>query len=148
MSKYQDKYDREKREARREITSEIQEQINDLKEQIRNTDNPDMKDGLQSRLDALEIKLKSYKEGDPVKESEVDEEAQGAVTTGSVGSPTISTSDGGSAPAPHGSSHIYAPKIGGMATRKGDIKRKKKKKKKNKTRKEFVEHYFGEDKNA
>ena len=80
---------------------------------------------------------------------EVDEEAQGAISTGSIGVPTMSTNDGGTEPAIYGNSSIYAKHMGTMS-RKGSYKApdhcdcdcKKKKKKKKKTQKEFVEYYF------
>ncbi len=80
----------------------------------------------------------------------LDEEAQAAITTSTVGSPTMSTSDGGTEPAVYGSSHIHAKHMGTFSRRGGYKPPKpfsrtggyKKKKKKNKTRKEFVEYYF------
>lgn len=66
------------------------------------------------------------------------EDAQGGITTGSIGSPTMATGE----PARFGSSAIYAPKVGAMLSRKGDIKLKKKKKVR-----EFTEYYFSEEMN-
>ena len=64
---------------------------------------------------------------------EIGEEAQGAVTTGNIGSPTMATGE----PAKGGSSALYYPKVGPMVSRRGDIKPKKKKKVR-----EFTEYYF------
>lgn len=61
------------------------------------------------------------------------EDAQAGITTGNVGSPNMSTGE----PAKFGNSSIYAPKVGPMISRKGDIPFKKKKKKV----REFVEFY-------
>lgn len=63
------------------------------------------------------------------------EDAQAGITTGSIGSPTMATGE----PARFGSSAIYAPKVGAMISRKGDIKPKRKRK-----IKEFTEYYFNE----
>ena len=67
---------------------------------------------------------------------DVEEEAQGAVTTGNIGSPTMATGE----PAKGGSSALYYPKVGPMVSRRGDIKSKKKKK-----IREFSEYYFNEN---
>lgn len=72
----------------------------------------------------------------------LDEEAQAAVTTGSIGSPTMSTGDGGTAPAIFGNSSIFAKSMGTIS-RVGSFPAVNfKKKKKKKTQKEFVEFYF------
>jgi hypothetical protein len=136
MSKYQSAYNTAKIKAVREVIPEIDKEISDLEQRKRESTNQDVKKGIDARIKALKIKRQSYRAGDPVKE-----ETQASVTTGSIGSSTMATSDGGTALAVYGSSHIYAPKIGEIASRKGDMKKKKKRKKLNK---EFVEHYFGE----
>ena len=69
-------------------------------------------------------------------ESNQNEEAQGAVTTGNIGSPTMATGE----PAKGGSSALYYPKVGPMVSRRGDIKPKKKKKVR-----EFTEYYFNKE---
>jgi len=65
------------------------------------------------------------------------EDAQGGITTGSIGSPTMATGE----PARFGSSAIFAPKVGSMLSRKGDIPSKKRKKKV----REFTEYYFNKE---
>ena len=146
MSKYQPAYNKAKIKSQREMVPVIKDQIDDLKDQIRSSTDIDLKKGLQSRLKALEIKMKSFRRGDPVKEEiQVDEESAGTVSTTSIGSPTMSTSDGGTEPAIYGSSHIFADKVGPMVSRKGDVGPQCKKKKRKKTQKEFVEFYFDEE---
>jgi len=77
---------------------------------------------------------------------EVDEEAQGSISTGSVGVPTMGDGKGGTEPAIYGNSSIVASHRG-TVSRRGEYKAPdhcacKKKKKKKKTQKEFVEFYF------
>jgi len=147
MSKYQPSYDKEKKKEIRIMVPEIDDQIRDFENTRRSTKDPDVRKALEARIKALKIKKKSYKSGDPVKESNVEEEAQGAVTTGSVGVPTMGDGKGGTEPAIYGNSSIYAKHMGTMS-RRGEYKApdhcdcKKKKKKKKKTQKEFVEFYF------
>jgi len=131
MSKFQPAYNQAKIKSQREMVPAIKDQIDELKIQIRGITDNDMKKGLQAKLKALEIKMKSYRQGDPVKESKFDEESAAAITTTSVGDAAVA---GGQA--------NFAPHLG-MVSRGGDIKPPKKcKRKKKKTQKEFVEHYF------
>ena len=140
MSKFQPAYNQAKKKIQRVEIPAIDDEIRELKDTRRGLTNNDMKKAVDAKIKALEIKKKSFRSGDPVKEANVDEEAAGAITTGSIGSPNMSTNDGGTAPAVYGSSYI-AVKDPGMVSRKGDIKPSGKKKKK-KTQKEFVEYYF------
>jgi hypothetical protein len=79
----------------------------------------------------------------------LDEEAQGAITTGNIGVGTAVTNTGQTIPSPTGSSHLH-PKHMGTFSRRGGYNPpihddgRKKKKKKRKMRKEFVEYYFEE----
>jgi len=136
MSKYQQQYNKAKEKIIREEIPKIDKEIRELRTARSALTNVDMKKATDAKIKALEIKKKSYRTGDPVKE-------EAGVSTGSIGSPTMSTNDGGTAPAVWGSSHIYADKIGDgkVASRKGPVGKGKKKKKK-KVRNEFVEHYF------
>lgn len=70
------------------------------------------------------------------------EESGGAITTGSIGSPTMTTNTGKIVPAIYGSSHIHASKMGNMLSRVGDITdNSKKKKKKKKAYREYIENH-------
>ena len=143
MSKFQIPYEQAKRRMIMNKVPEIQKQIQDLQVKMAQTSNPDEKKGLRAEIDALNIKIKSFRKNDPVREEVENEEAQGAVTTGNVGSSTMSTSDGGTVPAAFGSSHIYAPSMG-MFKRRGYTPPKEslpKGKKKKKKIREFVEFY-------
>lgn len=139
MSRFQPEYNQSKKKEVREMVPQIDKEIRELKSTRSSETNNDMRKAIDAKIKSLEIKKKSYRVGDPVKESNVEEEAQGAVTTGSIGSPTMSLGDGGTSNAVYGSSHIYAPKVGPMMSRKGDIKCKCKK---NKKKKNFSQHYF------
>ena len=133
---------------KKESIAAVPQIMNDIKkwEEIKRTaSDPFSRKAADARLQALKIKMKSYKQGDPVKDSveydknvEIGEEAQGAVTTGSIGASTMSTSDGGTTPAIYGNSSIYAPSVG-VVTRYGKTFPPKKVKKK-KVR-EFIEFY-------
>jgi hypothetical protein len=72
----------------------------------------------------------------------LEEEAQGAVTTSSIGASTMTTSDGATVPAMFGNSSIV-PSHMGIVSRRGSYKAPKKNKK-NKIR-EFKEYYFQND---
>lgn len=71
----------------------------------------------------------------------IEEDGEGAISTGNIGSPTITTDTGETKVAPFGSSAYYAPKVLPMVSRKGDIKTTKKKKK----IREFLEFYNEDD---
>jgi len=170
VSQQATKYDREKMKVKgRNLASKAEEKLKELEdmegdESLR--DAPNFKKVIKTGKDALKTASKALKGRnsnvvgivkrlaqsgfDLTDESvEVDEEAQGAISTGSIGVPTMSTNDGGTEPAIYGNSSIYAKHMGTMS-RKGSYKApdhcdcdcKKKKKKKKKTQKEFVEYYF------
>jgi len=92
-----------------------------------------------TNLTDLEILKIAGLESTEINGTKIGEEAQGAVTTGNLGVSTMSTGEGDKVPAAFGSSHIFAPKVGSMLTRKGDIKSKKKRR-----IREFTEYYFSE----
>jgi len=215
MSKFQPAYDRAKQDVKRNKIPAIRDQISELETRLRQTTDLDMKKSIQAEIKSLQIKMKSIRKNDPVKEENLeeakkglsatkdkwiskiggnknevskyveqrvkeleerygddyaaivgtlkkilsqkydvnlDEEAQGAITTGSVGQSTMTTSDGGTEPAIYGSSHVHAKHMGTFSRRGGYTppvhddgrKKSKKKKKKKKTQKEFVEFYFEE----
>lgn len=145
MSKYQIPYDKARKKMILTKVPELQNRIKALQDKINNTSDIDERKGLKAEIDALKIQINSYRKNDPVREQANDLEEDGAVpaiagasiSTTNIGSSTISTSDGGTEKAPFGNSSIYAPKVGNMMSRKGDIKSKKKKKKV----REFVEFY-------
>lgn len=204
MSKYQLSYDQAKKKESIAAVPVIQDEIKKWEEIKRTATDSYSKKAADARIQALKIKMTSYKKGDPVKEEvenideaknafnttkekwinkiggnkeevtkfvkekvkeledrygdnyaaivgtlkkiltnkydvSLDEEAQGAVTTGTVGASTM-TSDGQEVPAIYGSSHIVASHMG-TVSRKGYYPAPKKNKKKKKVR-EFVEHYF------
>lgn len=146
MSKYQRNYNQARKKEVRIMVPEIQSQIKDLEVSKRTATDPDIKKGIDARIKALKIKMKSYKEGDPVKE-----EAQGAIATGSIGVGTAVTNTGETIPSPTGSSYLHPKHMGTFSRRDGykapvhdDGRKKKKKKKKKKKNESFVEHYFEE----
>jgi len=137
MSKFQIPYEQAKKKMILTRIPEFQNKIRELQSKITQTTDPDEKKGLKAEIDALNIKIKSYRRKDPVREQIENEDAQGAITMGNVGSPTMATGE----PAKGGSSALYYPKVGPMMSRRGDIKSKKKKKK----IREFNEFYFSEN---
>ena len=131
MSKFQTAYNQANKSVQRVMVPEIEDEIKELKDSKRSLTNNDMKKAVDAKIKALEIKKKSIRAGDPVKEANFDEESAAAITTTSVGDAAVV---GGQA--------NFAPHMG-MVSRRGDIKPPKKcKRKKKKTQKEFVEHYF------
>jgi len=106
------------------------------KEEIQSKYHGDM-EKLKSKHD-MEIKRLRDKLERDMETASVEEDSAGAITTGSVGSSTLTTGE----PAPFGNSSIYAKKIGSGQTmsRRGAVGGKKKKKKK--LYRDFVEEYF------
>lgn len=139
MAKLQIPYNQAKKKFRMAEIPAIQKEIAKLKNSLASTENSDEKKALKAQIDALNIKIKSFRQADPVKDESVEEEAQGAVTTGNIGSPTMATGE----PTKGGSSALYFPKVGPMLSRKGDIQSKKRKRK-GKIR-EFNEYYFSKE---
>jgi len=135
MSKFQPEYNKAKKKEIRTMVPEIDKEIQELQDAKQTTTNNDIKKGIDARIKALNIKKQSYRKGDPVKE----DASMGAISTGSIGSPSMVTSDGGTVPAAFGSSYIQ-PKHQGTLTRykKDAIKAPSKKKK----TKSFQEVYF------
>jgi len=142
MSQFQSKYNQAKKKEVMIQIPKIQQEIVELQNAMRTTTNADAKKALKARIDALNIKIQSYRKGDPVKE-----EAQAAISTLSVGSPTMTDGDGETVPATYGSSHIH-PSHTGTISRTAEWKAPKHNQKKNKKKKklkEFVEFYFTEE---
>ena len=163
------KYDKEKMRVKgRNLAIKADEKLKELEdmegdESLR--DAPNFKKVIKTGKDALKTASKALKDKksnvigivkrlaqsgfDLTDESvEVDEEAQGAVTTGSVGVPTMQSGGSGetqTSPAIYGNSSIVASHRG-TVSRRGEYKApdhcKNKKKRKKKTHKEFVEFYF------
>lgn len=68
MSKFQPDYDKAKQKESVVNVPEIKKQIQDLQNKKRETQDSDIRKGIDAQIKTLQIKLKSYQSGDPVKE--------------------------------------------------------------------------------
>jgi hypothetical protein len=148
MAKLQIPYNNAKRKFRMSEIPALQKQIQELQSSLSQTSNPDEKKSLKAQMDALNIKIKSFRQSDPVKDGVVLDSDKKLDEDGEGGSPTISTSsiggtttdsDGNSVSNPN--SYMFKPSSG-VVGRGGKYWAPKKNRKK-KIR-EFTEYYFEE----
>lgn len=141
MAKLQIPYNQAKKKFRMAEIPALQKELEQLRNTLNQTGNPDQKKAIKAQMDAILIKIKSFRQSDPVKDesTNIGEESGGAIATSTIGSPTIGDGEGGTKPAPFGSSAIFA-KSTGTVSRKGYFPPVDKKKKKKKVR-EFIEFY-------